>query len=260
MPRGRSFYDLHDTIAARWRATLAGSGSSPRPHWITKVAHYRAVVDALTRAGGGPITWRDVVTAVGPRGSASTFYDVAGRHAKYRLVDAYRNASDANSLQIALDYHRTAAIDHLIDETKAWSFWEYREAFLRTHRGADRLPTGGYLHALAAWAGVNPLLAAALDHAPPMCAVEDLVALHRGGLAAIRARRWLTDVVREAAHRSDSPAPSRPSGSVDTPVPARTATSSPCLASPRRSAEHSPAADDVRRPGCALSTPAPVGS
>jgi len=118
MPRGRSFYDLHDTIAARWRAILAGSGGSPRPHWVTKVTHYRAVIDALTSARGGPIGWRDVIAAIGPRGSASTFYDVAGRHAKHRLVDAYRNANDANSLQIALEYHRTAAIDNLVDETR----------------------------------------------------------------------------------------------------------------------------------------------
>jgi hypothetical protein len=258
MPRGRSFYDLHDTIAARWRATLAGSGSSSRPHWATRVTHYRAVVDALANAQGGPITWRDVVAAIGPRGSASTFYDVAGRHAKNRLIDAYGNANDANSLQIALEYHRTAAIDNLIDETKTWSFWEYREAYLRTYRDADPLPVERYLTTLATWASTHPLLAAALDCAPPMCAVEDLVALHRGGLAALRARRLLTDVVREAVLRSDPSPPNRPAGSSVTPVPARTAAPSPSLAS-RRSAERSPAADEAHRTGCAM-TPAPVGS
>lgn len=210
MPFGRSFYDLRDTIAQRWHASLVGSGPKPRPHWTTKVTHYKAVSGALARAQGGRITWRDVTASIRPGGSASTFYDVAGRHGKHRLIDAYRNAGDANSLQIALEYHRNAVIDHLVDETKVWSYWEYREAYLRSHLDADRRSADGYLEALAAWASVNRLLAAALDCAPPMCAVEDLVALHRGGLAAFRARRLLTDVVRDAVRdavrRPDSPA------------------------------------------------------
>lgn len=205
MPLGPSIHDLRETIADRWRAELTGSRTKPRSHWATKVAYYRAAGEALAATSGAPPSWRDVVAAVRPRGSASTFYDVAGEHAKHRLIDVYRRARDADSLQIALDYHRTEAIGHLIDEAKVWSYWEYREAYLRTHRDADRLPTEGYVEALAAWASVNRPLAAALDFAPPVCAVEDLVALRRGDVAALRARRRLTEVVREAVGRPDLP-------------------------------------------------------
>jgi hypothetical protein len=142
-----------------------------------------------------------VVEAVRPRGNPSTFYEVAGPHAKHALIDAYRAARSADALQIALNYQRRSAIEQLIDEAKVWSFWEYRAAYLRTHAGADRLPIESFIVTLDTWAGLHPSLAASLEHAPPASAVEDLVALHNGGLAALWAQRLLTDVMRRATSR-----------------------------------------------------------
>lgn len=247
MPLGPSYSDLHETITAHWRAGLMGSRAKRRSHWTTKVAYYRAACEALAAAQDRPFTWHEVVGAVRPRGSTSTFYDVAGRHARHRLVDAYHDAGDANSLQIALDYHRTRAIDHLVDEAKVWSYWEYREAYLRTYRDAEHLPIEGYQETVAAWASVNRPLAAALDFAPPMCAVEDLVALHRGDLAALRAQRWLTDVVREAVRRPDVPDPAEATAPGELAARNHDRDSGPrLLPAPLRSTELDDAADPTR--------------
>jgi hypothetical protein len=41
-------------------------------------------------------------------------------------------------------------------------------------------------------------LAAALNHAPPACAVEDLMIIKDGRMAALRATNELSDIIREA--------------------------------------------------------------
>jgi hypothetical protein len=201
MPPGGSSYDLRTTIAERWRAEVMGSRAEPRSHWKTRVAYYRAVCEALATAQGRPFTWRGVVAAVRPSGSSSTFYEVAGRHAKHALIDVYHRATDADALQIAFNYRRDTAIERLIDEAKVWSFWEYRETYLRRQYLVAQPPADALVEAVADWATKDRTLAAALHFAPPVCAVEDLVALHHGGLAALRAQRWLSDVVREAVCR-----------------------------------------------------------
>lgn len=215
MPGGPSSYRLRHTTAAHWRATVMGSPAEPRQHWLTKVSYYRAVGEVLSTAQGRSVNWRAVVAAVRPYGSSSTFYEVAGPHAKQPLIGAYRRAGDADSLQIALTYHRTSAIHHLIDEAKVWSFWEYREAYLRTHDAAEELPADAYLQALGAWASMNRRLAAALEFAPPACAVEDFVVLSSGNLAALRAYRLLSEAVREAVGRPDDGALGAPEGHDD---------------------------------------------
>jgi len=205
MPPGPSPYDLRTTIAERWRSEVMGSPTEPRKHWKTKVAYYRAVCEALSMAQGSPLTWRAVVAAVRPHGSGSTFYEVAGPKAKHPLIDAYRDATDADALQLAITYRRGSAIEQLIDEAKVWSFWDYREAYLRGLPRATVPPADAFVRTLAAWAGLNRTLAAALHFAPPVCAVEDFVTLHRGALAAFRAQRQLTEVVREASYQPDEP-------------------------------------------------------
>jgi hypothetical protein len=194
---------MRPTIAERWRSEVMGSRAEPRKHWRTKVAYYRAVCEALSTAKGRPFTWRTVVAAVRPRGSGSTFYEVAGPKAKHPLIDAYHHTTDADALQIAFTYRRDCAIDRLIDEAKVWSFWEYREAYLRPALRTTEPPADALVRALAAWASLNPTLAAALHFAPPVCAVEDYVALHRGALAGLRAQRRLNEVVRDAVGRPD---------------------------------------------------------
>ena len=206
MPGGPSPYRLRHTIAARWRAADMGSQAEPRQHWLTKVAYYRAVVEVLSTAQKRSVNWRAVVAAVRPYGSSSTFYEVAGPRAKQPLMGAYRRAGDADALQIAYTYQRTSAADHLIDEAKVWSFWDYRDAYLRMHDAAEELPAEAYLQALRAWASVNRGLAGALEFAPPACAVEDFVALNGGTLAALRAHQFLTEVMREAVSRPDGSA------------------------------------------------------
>jgi hypothetical protein len=201
MPPGPSSYDLRETVAERWRTEVMGSRAEPRSRWRTKVTYYRAACEALASAQGQPITWRAVVAVARPRGSSSTFYEVAGLHAKHALIDGYRRASDADTLQIAVSYRRDSAIDRLIDEAKVWSFWEYREIYLRRRHQVEESPADALVRALVAWAGLNRTLAAALNFAPPVCAVEDFVALHHGGLAALRAQRCLHDVIREAVCR-----------------------------------------------------------
>jgi hypothetical protein len=44
-----------------------------------------------------------------------------------------------------------------------------------------------------------------VDFAPPACAIEDLVTLSQGTLAALRAQRQLTDLVRQAVAQQRAP-------------------------------------------------------
>jgi hypothetical protein len=168
----------------------------------------------LALAEGRPFTWRAVVAAVRPRGSSSTFYEVAGPHARNALIDAYRQASDPDALQIAFNYRRGSAIERLIDEAKVWSFWECRELYRHWRYQVARARVDALVRAIAMWASDNPSLAAALHYGPPVCAVEDLVALHQGGLAPLRAQRWLNDVVREAVRRPGERCGGSPHGEV----------------------------------------------
>jgi hypothetical protein len=195
MTSGIRSYDPRRTVAQRWWSRLAGLDSGPRPHWQTKVAYYTAVRDILTRHPDQPLTWRTVVAAVRPRGSGSTFYEVTGRNAKHALIDIYAEQDDAEALQIAWRYRRSRAVDQLVDETKVWSFWPYREEILLA-QATGELAIGRYLVALVQWADRHPALAAALDYAPPACAVEDLVVLSHGTLGTAPVVRQLTSLIR----------------------------------------------------------------
>jgi hypothetical protein len=195
-------FDLDDTISATWRRRLAGPDGT-RVHWRTKTHYYRAAARLLRDRPTQPLGWRDVVDAVRPRGSRSTFYEVTGPGSKHALMDEFAASGKADSLQIALSFRRENAVEQLIDETKVWSYWPFREGWVSAcHTEPDisvARATDALVVVLGAWARREPELAAALDHGPPACAVEDLIRLHRGQLPAIRASATLKRAIRAVA-------------------------------------------------------------
>jgi hypothetical protein len=196
--------DLRDTVIGQWHRRLADNKSPRRNHWQTKVVYYQAAAELLAARPGHPLTWKSVVAAARPRGCRSTFYEVAGAHARHRMVDDLIADGHPDAMQIALRYLRTDPVEQLIDETKVWSFWPYRQHLIARHLipGAPRESReAALIEALTAWARQNPALAAAVGHMPPANAVEDLTVLHEGQLAGMRAVSRLTDVLRHAATR-----------------------------------------------------------
>jgi hypothetical protein len=196
--------DLRYTVIGQWHRRLADNKSPRRNHWQTKVVYYQAAAELLAARPGHPLTWKSVVAAARPRGCRSTFYEVAGAHARHRMVDDLIADGRPDAMQIALRYLRTDPVEQLIDETKVWSFWPYRQHLIARHltAGATRENREAALvEALTAWVRQNPALAAANGHMPPASAVEDLTVLHEGQLAGMRAVGRLTDVLRHTATR-----------------------------------------------------------
>jgi hypothetical protein len=64
---------LDNTVTARWRRRLVGVRPDERRHWRTRTAYYAAVSRLLTDGVPDP-AWSDVIDAVRPKGSRSTFY------------------------------------------------------------------------------------------------------------------------------------------------------------------------------------------
>jgi hypothetical protein len=186
-------HDLHRTVAARWRAELAG-----RTHGSTKAGYYRAVA-ALLAAGAdaAELGWTDVVAAVEPHGSRTTFFGVAGPHAKKPLVGAYRAEPPGPVRDVAACVSRATAPEMLVDETKVWSYWPHRDGWTdELLRGAGTAAAECLIRVLLDWASREPELAAALDHSPPASAIEDLVVLRSGRMAAGEAARVLREAIR----------------------------------------------------------------
>jgi hypothetical protein len=199
-PSAPTILDEFDpAVVARWVKRLSGNTSPRRNHWRTKELYFRAATRVLDAASPEALSWRNVVTAAGPRGRRSTFYEVAGSHARHRMVDDLISHGGSNSIQIALRYLRTDPVEQLIDETKVWSFWACRERFLRAFtRGMTPDAMEKELTAaVVAWTIRYPALAGAVDHAPPACAVEDLTVIHRERLSGTQAANRLTAVVRQ---------------------------------------------------------------
>lgn len=191
--------DLHNTVVASWWRRLADNPSATRNHLQTKIIYFQSAQHLVTAHPGQPLSWKRVVAAARPRGCRSTFYEVAGRHARHGLVDDLIRDGRSGSVQLALRYLRTDAVDQLLDETKVWSFWPYRERLLAELDGVDPASARGALvRALTAWARRNPTLAATLDYTPPASAVEDLMVMAEGGIAAIRAAATLAEAARRA--------------------------------------------------------------
>ena len=190
---------LDDTVVAGWVRRLAGNSSPRRNHWQTKLIYFQAAAAVLESAPRPSLTWRSIVAAAQPRGRRSTFYEVAGAHARHRMVDDLISDGSSDSLQIALRYLRTDPVEQLIDEAKVWSFWPDRLR-LAQRLTAEMPPAqveAELTAAVAAWARRNPAMAAAVGHIPPAAAVEDLTVLLRGRLSGTRSADRLTEVIRQ---------------------------------------------------------------
>jgi hypothetical protein len=193
--------DLFNTVVGEWHRRLSTTRTAKRSHWRTKTIYFRSVAWLLTMYPGIRLTWRRIVEAAGPQGSRSTFYEVAGAHARHPLIEDLIQDGRLDSIQLALCYRRPDAVTQLVDETKVWSFWPYRERLLATFAAAPMAPQAmeaALYEALTAWAERHAGLAAALDHAPPACAVEDLMVIKGGQVAAFRATNVLSDLIRHA--------------------------------------------------------------
>jgi hypothetical protein len=194
--------DLRHTVIGKWHRRLADNKSQRRNHWQTKTVYYQAASELLNADPGRPLTWKSVVATARPRGCRSTFYEVAGAHARHRMIDDLIADGRPDSVQIALRYLRVDPVEQLIDEAKVWSFWPYRQRLLSDGL-ADGMTNDRMAETLTrdviAWASRNGTLAAALGHTPPACAVEDLTVLHQGRLAATRAANRLTEALQQHA-------------------------------------------------------------
>ncbi|GIF03411.1 hypothetical protein [Actinoplanes siamensis] len=193
--------DLARATIAGWYLRLSGNPCAQRNHWQTRTMYYRAVAELLAARPDRPLTWKVIVGAARPRGSRSTFYEVAGQHARHGMLGELIADGSLRSYEIILRYGRPSPVEQLIDEAKVWSFWPHRQHFAERVAGPgaalDPVPAA-LSDALIAWARLNPALAAANAYRPPACAVEDLSLLHRGRLAATRAESRLTEVLRHA--------------------------------------------------------------
>ncbi|GAA4253201.1 hypothetical protein [Dactylosporangium darangshiense] len=195
--------DLNNTVTSRWHRRLSANPAAKRSHWRTKTVYFRAVATLVAGAPTAQLTWKSIVEAAAPNGSRSTFYEVAGAHARHPLIEAFINDGRMDSIQLALYYRRPDAVAQLLDEAKVWSYWPFRERMLDAVTAAGPMSAEALeaevTDSLAKWARLNPQLAAALNFAPPACAVEDLMLIWNGRLAAVRAANQLTDYLRRTA-------------------------------------------------------------
>ncbi|GAA4959650.1 hypothetical protein [Actinoplanes utahensis] len=196
-------HTLRDTVAGRWRRELAGPEPSVRKHWLTKVSYYWAAERLL--AGGrtdDQTTWGEIVAEVRPQGTRTTFFAVAGRHAKHPLLRAYQSAPAGPVRDVAACLDHESAAQMLIAESKVWSHWPHRMGWVQELLHTDGLSRTAVadclLRVLLDWAGRHPALSAALDHAPPASAVEDLLMIQEHRISAAAAAR----ILREALLRS----------------------------------------------------------
>ncbi|MEV0895634.1 hypothetical protein [Actinoplanes sp. NPDC049802] len=198
--RTETVAELDGTVVGGWVRRLAGNTAPRRNHWHTRQIYYRAAEALLDAGPPAELTWKSIVAQAGPRGSRSTFYEVAGSHARHRMVDDLIGDGRPGAIEIALRYLRTDPVQQLLDETKVWSFWACRQD--ATRQLSDLMPVGEMERVLAAavagWARRHPALARAAGCTPPACAVEDLTVLHRGRLSGTEALARLTEVVRTA--------------------------------------------------------------
>jgi hypothetical protein len=203
----------NNTITARWHRNLAGVALGVRSHWRTKTAYYTAVDELLGTCQESRLSWRLIADAVRPKGNRSTFYEVTGPHAKHPLIGDFIASDRVEALELAWSYHKSTAVEQLIHEAKVWAYWPQRETWLAQRAVEPDLDVAAAVDSLlavvAAWARDNPRLAAAVGYAPPACAVEDLLLLSQGQLAAGRAIGLLTGVLRRAVDASTELADAR---------------------------------------------------
>ncbi|GAB2606782.1 hypothetical protein Aab01nite_01970 [Paractinoplanes abujensis] len=191
-----AFEGFDETAVSRWVERLSGNTSPRRNHWKTKEIYFEAATRVLDSVPRPTLNWKNIVAAA-DKGCRSTFYEVAGAHARHRMVDELINDGGSDAIQIALRYLRSDPVEQLIDETKVWSFWPYRQKLLRTittGMSAELMETE-LTAALITWATRHRSLAAAIGFTPPACAVEDLTVIHRGRLSGTQAAARLTAVI-----------------------------------------------------------------
>ncbi|WP_430784678.1 hypothetical protein [Actinoplanes sp. G11-F43] len=193
-----AFADLDGTVVGGWVRRLAGNTSTRRNHWNTKTTYYRAAATVLNAGPHSDVNWKTIVAAAEPRGCRSTFYEVAGAHARHRMIDDLIGDGRSESLQIALRYLRTDPVEQLIDEAKVWSFWPHRQRLTQRLTASMSLADleGELFTEVTAWARRSPALALAVGYAPPACAVEDLTVVHGRRLSGVQAADRLAEVVR----------------------------------------------------------------
>jgi hypothetical protein len=161
------------TCSAQWWRGLAEGRGLVRHHWQTRVSYYRALVALVERGGPEVLPWHAVVDAVVPGGSRTTFYQVAGWRGGRSLWGRYAASGTADAAQIACRYRRGSD-------------------------GRGRVATA-VEESVRQWAADHRRLAGRLDHAPPMCAVEDLSLAWPGGLAGSRSYDRLASVIAMTA-------------------------------------------------------------
>ena len=171
-------------MATHWRAMLQ-SGPKGSRHWLTRVSYYETMRRLLSEPGVRELNWSGVVAAH-PHGSRSTFYSVTGPRAVTPLGEAYLVHGADWARSIAMLY-REDPVGQLISETKAWSYWPYREAWVRQLDDQDPCATPeaasrSLFQAAERWAHQEPVLASAARYRPPPCMVEDLLICSRRGL------------------------------------------------------------------------------
>ena len=156
--------DLTNTVVSRWHRRLSANPAAKRSHWRTKTVYFRAVAALVATAPAAQLTWKSIVEAAAPNGSRSTFYEVAGAHARHPLIEAFINDGRMDSIQLALHYRRCDAVAQLLDEAKVWSYWPFRERMLAAVAAAGPLPAEALAaevaNALTKWSRANPQLAA----------------------------------------------------------------------------------------------------
>src|SRR3954470_21234361 len=139
--------DLRNTVIGKWHRRLADNKSPRRNHWQTKVVYYQAAADLLAGRPGQPLTSKSIVAAARPRGCRSTFYEVAGAHARHRMVDDLITDGRPDAVQIALPSLRPHPGEQLSYEPKVWSYWPYRQQWL-----AGPVTEETLVEALTGWA------------------------------------------------------------------------------------------------------------
>jgi hypothetical protein len=189
---------LLQTTTARWYAECLGPARTGQ-----RAKYLRTLAEALQSPSGRPVDRAALVAAAGGK-SGSTLYSLFGRKATDALLN--RHEPHLRATQPVRD-----VVDGLVVEAKVWSHWPHRQAWLdmlARDGGADRRVAANTLvQVLAAWAVLNPALAAALERQPPLSAVEDLLLICATPTSAARARDVLAEVIRLACDTASEPAP-----------------------------------------------------
>lgn len=185
------------SVAARWRERLVQGSRHGQRHWATRTAYYaacREVAEAEGRVG------KRVLDVSG--GSTSTLYTVVGPRARHSLAAAYGK-------DLPECFGRVDALAELARETVVWAFWPYRDSWLQTLETgpAGRMAAAeGLVLAVADFAADHPALLRATKLEPPVCAVEDLMAVFGPGAGARDVFCLLQTVIADASRGLHVPA------------------------------------------------------